>query len=507
MSAPENKAGPDGGMPAPAHAPYPGGYVVRASPVPEGEPVRVRTRLGELEGVRADGLLHFRGVPYARPPVGALRFRRAEPMPAWAGVRRALRNPPAPLQTSALAEAETSEDCLYLNLWAPDRPGPHPVYVYIHGGGNQSGYALEHRIDGARFARDGVVCVTVGYRVGVLGFLDLAGWLGPGYRGSANQGLHDQIQALHWVREHIAEWGGDPTRITVGGQSAGGFNVLSLMASPLARGLFQGAISQSGSGHGLCEPDQAQAASERFMQALRAQGDAPEQLPTLAADRILQAERQSIRMGELNGMIDGECLQAHPCEVARQGGTRGVRLLIGANRDETRLFGPTDPARLDERHQQALNAYRTWYPGVSEPDLAARVASDGLMGAPSALMARQHALGGGTVHAYRWELPAPNGPFQGLAIHGIETPLVWDHPEALAFRYIEVPARWHALARQAHQAWTGFITRGEPQAEGWPEWPRFQVHDPAALCVDETPRVQRWSEAERVLWQGLLGRV
>jgi para-nitrobenzyl esterase len=293
----------------------------------------------------------------------------------------------------------------------------------------------------------------------------------------------------------------------VGGQSAGGFNVLSLMASPLARDLFQGAISQSGSGHGISEPDQASAAAERFMQALRAQGDAPAQLPTLAAERILQAERASIRMGELNGMIDGECLLAHPCEVARQGGTREVRLMIGANRDETRLFGPADASRFSPREVEALAHYRAWHPGVSEVDLAGRFASDLLMGAPSALMAHQHAQGGGAVHAYRWDLPAPNGPFQGLAIHGIETPLVWDHAEALAFRHIDVPAHWYALARQAHQAWTGFITRGEPQAEGWPEWPRYTSEAPAYLCVDEPPRVQHWSGAEYALWRALLGRV
>ena len=500
--------GADGGGIAPSHDPYPGGYVVQAPSVPAGEPVLVPVRAGLLQGVRAGGVNYFRGIAYAEPPLGALRFRRARPPQPWRGVRAATVNPRAPLQTGFLAEALTSEDCLYLNIWAPAAPGPHPVYVYIHGGANNSGYALEHRVQGAHFARDGIVCVNIGYRVGAFGFLELGALLGEAYHVSANNDLHDQLLALQWVQDNIAAFGGDPQQVTIGGQSAGGFNVCSLLASPLAKGLFRAAISQSGSGHHVSTLAMAQATAERFAQALQAQGDAVADLPTLAAERILAAERASIPMGVNNGVIDGELLLEHPYQAARLGRNAQVKLLIGANRDETLLFGPPPVrASFTAAEQDAFARYQALHPQDSEAVLLGRFSSECLMGGPSMVYAEQHALAGGQSFVYRWSLGAPNGRFAGLAIHGLETPFVWDNVGALAFRYITPDATLQALAQTVHQCWVSFICDGQPAASTAPHWPAWTASQKNYFDIDAVVQMSIWPDDELALWSAVLQRV
>lgn len=208
------------------------GYGFAASPT-----VDVKTPLGVVRGERMEGVRLFRGVPFAQPPVGELRFRPPlEPMP-WSGVRNALQFAPAAVQPNGDAK-EQSEDCLYLNVWTPDTPGPHPVFVWVHGGGFTGGRSSEAMFDGSTFAREGIVCVTVAYRLGVFGFMDWSPMLGETYAGSANNGLRDLIAALNWVQKNIASFGGDPKAVTLGGESAGAKLTDILMGVPAARPLF-----------------------------------------------------------------------------------------------------------------------------------------------------------------------------------------------------------------------------------------------------------------------------
>lgn len=184
-----------------------------------------------------------------------MRFKAPRALPPWRGNRDAFDFGSASLQ--ACAALKTSEDCLYLNVWAPNRPGPHPVYVFIHGGGNLEGATATPVLDGENLARKGMVVVTIGYRVGALGFLELGALLGDAYAGSGNNGLRDQAMALAWVRNNIAAFGGDPDRITLGGQSAGAKDVMALIAMPETRGLFHRAICASGGGHTYAGLDMA----------------------------------------------------------------------------------------------------------------------------------------------------------------------------------------------------------------------------------------------------------
>lgn len=498
-------AGPDSGGVAPASEPYPGGYVVKAPPVPAGVPAVVRVQEGLLQGVEANGVRYFRAVPFAQAPIGPLRFQPPKPPHAWDGIRLATTNPPASLQPNFVAEAPTSEDCLYLNIWAPATPGPHPVFVYIHGGGNTTGYSLEHRVDGASFARDGVVCVNIGYRLGALGFLELGGLLGSQFEGSGNNGLRDQQMALLWVQRNIARFQGDPKRVTIGGQSAGGFNVCSLTASPLSTGLFRGAISQSGSGHGIATMETARANAERFAAAVTALGGRPGELQSMSVDLILAAQSAAMQTGSHNGVIDGKVLLEHPYDAMRLGRGRDVALMMGSNRDEMRLFGPSpNPATFSVDKKRAFARYRTVYPGLSETELADSFASDQMFGAPTAIYADNHAAAGGNSYVYRWDWTASTGKFKGLAIHGIETPFVWNNPASLAFRYIEPDSKIRERAAVIHQLWVSFIRDGRPSSAQLPKWPRWETSRRNYMVMGERFHVEQLPNVGMSLWSGLL---
>ena len=220
----------------------------------------VRTSQGAVRGRTAEGVAIFKGIPYAAPPSGANRFRPPQPAEPWDGVRDALNYGPTvtkppyfpPFDVLLPEPAIAGEDCLNLNIWTPD-PGKAglPVMVWIHGGAFSNGTGAIATYDGSRFARDGVVCVTINYRLGVDGFL----FLGD---GNANLGLLDQVAALSWVQENIAAFGGDPDNVTIFGESAGGMSVGTLLSMPRARGLFRRAIAQSGAGHHVISPATAQ---------------------------------------------------------------------------------------------------------------------------------------------------------------------------------------------------------------------------------------------------------
>ena len=273
----------------------------------------VATPTGRVRGECLAGCRVFRGVPFAEAPVGALRFRPPVRMKAWAGVRDATRFAAAPLQTGANGVAQ-SEDCLHLNVWAPEGKGPFPVYVWIHGGGFTGGHSFEPTYDGSGFALEGVVCVTVGYRLGVFGFLDLEPALGTSYAGSANNGLRDLIAALEWVKGNIAAFGGDPGRVTVGGESAGAKLADILLGVPAAKGLFQQGISESGGAERVWPHATAKGIGAGFAEDWKKTG-AGEGLLRVAGEKLLPVQKGvhgsvaaalSAEAGDRRGAADGD---------------------------------------------------------------------------------------------------------------------------------------------------------------------------------------------------------
>jgi para-nitrobenzyl esterase len=317
----------------------------------------VRTTSGAVRGTTRDGVYGFLGIPYAAPPFGPRRFAAPQPAGPWDGVRAATeygptapKPPYAPPYDVLLPEPQIpGEDCLNLNVWTPDPGGTGlPVFVWIPGGAFVNGSGAVPVYDGATFARDGVVCVTINYRLGVDGFLQFPDG------GPANRGLLDQVAALRWVQDNIAAFGGDPGRVTVGGESAGAMSIGCLLAMPSAEGLFTRAVLQSGAGHHALTA----ATATRIGGYLAERLNLPPERAALAGVPLpdLIAAQQAIaqepfqapnpaRWGEVavnlmafEPVIDGEVLPDLPIRRIAAGSARDIAVLVGANRDEHRLF-------------------------------------------------------------------------------------------------------------------------------------------------------------------------
>ena len=316
----------------------------------------VTTSSGSVRGRRSDGVVSFLGIPYAAPPFGAYRLARPQPHEPWDGVRDAFAFGPtapspsfAPPLDALLPDVQVpGEDCLNLNIWTPDPGGAGlPVMVWIHGGAFRNGSSGVPWYYGDRFARDGVVCVTINYRLGCEGFLHLDD-------GPANRGLLDQLAALEWVRSNIAGFGGDPDNVTVFGVSAGAMSVVTLLSMPESTGLFRRAIAQSGAGHQVLTADTARTVTHELARRLGVD-PTTRGFATVAPDVLIDAQRQISedidgdpepqRWGEIGldklpfaPVLDGEILSARPMERIAAGAAGDVDLLIGTNRDELRLY-------------------------------------------------------------------------------------------------------------------------------------------------------------------------
>ena len=464
------------------------------------EPVHLED--GDLTGATTRGVESFKGVPFAAPPVGALRWRAPQPAPAWEGVREATRYSATCMQggdawpVGTPAEPQ-SEDCLYLNIWRPAGIATSarlPVMVWIPGGGWTDGSGSAPLYDGGRLAQRGVIVVTINYRVGAFGFLAHAALARENAQASSgNYGLLDQIAALRWVQRNIGAFGGDSHRVTIFGESAGSMSVNLLTVSPPARGLFQRVIGQSGAvfippemvGGDAFHLAGAQAQGERFAAALGA--PTLDRLREVPAAAIVKAQREFA----FHFILDKEVLPQEPWSVYSAGQQAPADMLIGWNADEGRLFiagQAVTAATLESGIAQEIGqfpvALRPWYHASDDAQArAARAAFEGdlRMGYDTwTWMRLQAATGHGKVFAYRFEQapPYPAGsPFADFgATHGSEMRYVFDalDQESWAWR----PAD-RQLATAMADYWTNFARTGNPNAAGLPRWPRYVVATPA----------------------------
>ena len=340
----------------------------------------VKTGSGRMRGVHEEGVLAFRGIPYAQPPIGLLRFRPPHKPVAWDGVRDACTYGPAPMQegnpvdcTDGLAPPEVSEDCLYLNVWTPATDDARrPVLVWLHGGAFVFGAGSLPLYNGARLAARGdVVVVTLNYRLGLFGFLRGKGVCGDALDTAGNEGILDQIAALEWVRDEIGGFGGDPHNVTVFGQSAGARSAALLTIMPRAHGLVHKVIQQSG---GLASRQTLESADGVMRRLLEAAGLSPAQAGQLrdmpAAALLDLQQRVTPRTGGnfYRPVGDGDLIPADPFTAIAAGASRGIPLLCGTNLDEMKFFRAMDPAveTLDEAG--LLARCRDLLPGVGQAE-------------------------------------------------------------------------------------------------------------------------------------------
>ena len=476
----------------------------------------VRTADGVVRGQWADGLAVFRGIPFAQPPVGALRFAAPQRPAPWDGVRDAVEFGPPPPQSGPLRAAGTGggTEWLTVNVWSPDPGGAGlPVLVWIYGGAYMSGSAGEY--DAALIARQGLVVVSLNYRVGAEGFAQLGG-------APANRGLLDQLAALHWVQDNIAGFGGDPRRVTVCGQSSGAGSIATMLTMPSATGLFQRAIAQSVPGSyytPALAADIATVLAARVGAAPTAAGLAAidpqrlaDEVDQLSTDLSAHAERWG-RLGiPFSPVVDGEVVPDVPGRALRDGRAAGVELLTGHTRDEFRLFLVLE-GRLGKITEQdaavALRelapgadgeqAYRRRYPHAPVETLFELVHSDALFRMPTLHLAEAHSAAGGATFLYefRWSSPAFGGALGSC--HGLDLPLLFGIFSGAGARMLlgeqELSAEARALADEIRRSWAAFATHGDP---GWPAYrtdqrlTRLWEVNPSTAPYPEEPSRQIW---------------
>lgn len=463
------------------------------------EPI-VRVAGGRLAG-RREGLgAVFRGIPFAAPPVGPLRWRPPAPATSWAGVRPADRSGPAPMQPQPPRDTPMwhanfadrdplvmSEDCLYLDVHTPDpTPGAGlPVLVWVQGGGNRFGYGSQDIHDGTAFAAAGIVVVTLNYRLGALGWLVHPGLAAEADGAAGNYGMMDILAALRWVRANIAAFGGDPDRVTAAGNSAGAVHLCHLMAVPAARGLFRAVIGQSSSGIGRADGalPTVEAAGQVGLRYAKEFGD-------FAALRRRSA-LEVTAVGHFGPVLDGALLTEQTDDVFAAGRQTPVPLLVGNNADEGSFYATAQAAaQLRERATGfgPDHPFHAVYPTGSPEQVrgsARRWVGDTRFTWPVWHWARTHAAAGPSVWLYHFarqpplptdlDLAAPRDGGAGYGVfHTVEVAYAWNSLTALSWPW---RAQDRAVAAAMNAAWAEFVHHGDPNGPVAPRWPAL---DPAA---------------------------
>ena len=468
-----------------------------AQPSTDSAPKPIATvSTGDLRGsLTYDGEAVFKNIPFAQAPVGDLRWHEPLAAKAWTGVRDASTYGPACYQSGHL-NVVSSEDCLQLNIWTPTWPmkSPVPVMVWFHGGGNIAGSAIEPLFNGETLARHGVILVSANYRLGVFGFFahpELT--KESAHHSSGNYALLDQIQALKWVQENIAKFGGDPANVTIFGESAGSMDVNTLLTMPMSKGLFARAIAESGAAGDAQSLAETETRGEALATKLNITGDgALAKLRALSSEDLVKASTQAPGGGGGGGMlginVDGWVLPESPSKAFAAGHELQVALLFGNNSQELqRPFGP--PTATDLRAtvtkqfgplaDRALAVYHLDGSTDPQPDpefgtVAAQLATDSTFRCSTVQELVWHTGAGNTAYQYQFSLSMHGKESEG-APHASEIPFVFGTlPVWQGMRSYELSDRQYAPVVQEY--WTNFAKTGDPNGKGLVKWPKF---DPA----------------------------
>lgn len=500
----------------------------------------VETGAGAVRGHGRDGVVEFLGIPFAAQPVGSLRWQAPQPPQPWDGVLDADTWGPTPPQlptplTSGLPDQ--GEACLHLSVWTPAADDARrPVMVWIHGGGFSTMAAADGGWHGHKLAAAGdVVVVSVEYRTGCLGFLDLSAAFGDDYAGSGNLGIRDQIAALEWVRDNVAGFGGDPGDVTIFGESAGAMSVGTLMATPSAAGLFHKAVAESGAASMVSSPKLAAAVTTHFLDFVGVEAGDRAGLEALGVDAILAAQAELFAWypriareygdGEPLGLptrpvVDGVVIPRKPLDAIRDGAAAGIPLLLGTTLDEFRLFtevvGLRVPADVDhltrrlavsmppDRAAETAAHYMSKHGGEHGRFGGAAAATDALFTIPALRLAEAHSAHEARTFLYRFDWPTALLDGRLGACHGIEMPFVFDIFDGSPISYLAGPDAPVDLAKSMQAAWVGFARTGGPGVDVLPQWPAYDADRRATMVFDAECRVEDDPAAvERQLWDGI----
>jgi para-nitrobenzyl esterase len=497
----------------------------------------VETTAGKVRGTLRNGIHAFKGVPYGASTAGANRFMAPQKPAKWTGVRDAFnfghQSPQNMRFNQVLApQADPAEgfdeDCLVLNVWTPG-PGDgrkRPVMLWIHGGGFAQESGSWPWIDGEALARRGdAVVITINHRLNIFGYLHLADLGGEKYSASGNAGMLDLVAGLEWVRDNIAQFGGDPGNVMILGESGGGAKTCTLLAMPAAKGLFHRAAIQSGAWLRGTPRAQANEVAETVLKELGISASNLQELQRLPVEKLLALKtgalgplpprRGTLRMG-FSPVVDGKILPSHPFDPVASPVSADIPLLVGCTQYEATLFYLADDAvfSLDEAAMRgrvaemldepmasrAIDVYKKAYAGASPSDLFLLLASDRLARMDAIRLAeRKHAQGKAPVYMYlfTWNSPALGGKLRSP--HTVEIPFVFDNTDIPTVMTKSPTAK--ALAEKTSEAWIAFARSGNPNHAGLPNWPAYTPSQRATMRMDDTCAVVNdpGSEARR-LW-------
>lgn len=509
----------------------------------------VETEQGSLKGIDKGDYQEFRGIPYAKPPLGKLRFKAPESPEPWEGVYNANRFSDACPQEeiSIFGIGNTSEDCLALNIWTPavdDKK--RPVMVWLHGGGYLTGAGSQLIYRGRDLARNGdVVVVTINYRLGALGFLHLEGIIDDAYGACNNNGLLDQIAALRWIQKNIAAFGGDGEEITLFGESAGAMSVATLLACPAAKGLFKRAILQSGSGDHVLTKKDAKKITKTFLKAAEVNPKEPEKLWQLDQNQIIKAQRACSKIVIDRGqhrqpvtqigmafmpLVDGDLLPQAPISALEDGEAAEIPLLIGYTRDEWNLFlhtpGPDGASLAKTKYkdldklglinlcerglpslgEKTANLYeqvlRSHNPEADYIDMYSAFETDRMFRIPSLRLAAAQSQHSDQVYAFgfSWD----RGVFG--ACHAVDIPFVFGGVESGVGQILTGGGEdSKKLSEKVQACWIAFARSGNPGTDAVGAWPNYQTKTRPVMIFDTDVRVESDPAREtREHWEGIL---